>query len=412
MRQPERPGCGSRRPPPGGPRPGPEGAGRRPGLDCRARASAWVAFPRPLPAGRHSGRPRHAQAHAPNPAAAPVPRSRAAAVGRNAGRRDWPGSLRPTAAGGRPGRRAATTGSPVEEPPAGRRPGPRPSRVPAGRVLLQALQADRLQVAGHRRVQRAGRRPARRCSTWQQRVERRSPPGTAAGRSGTRTGSPRGRTRRPPGRPPWRPRGPAPGPCSSGVPSTAPVRGQARPPTSSRLASPKSVTFGRAVGGQQDVGRLQVAVDDAPVVGGVRRPGPAARPAAAASRAGSGVPAELRRPGCRRGRTPGRGTAAAVGLADLVDLDDVRVAAAGRPPRPPAGTGARRAWPPARIIFRATSRSAGPGGPCRRRPCRRGRAPPAPRSRAATARAGPAAGLTSSPNCRVTVCCDPSRPRN
>ena len=91
------------------------------------------------------------------------------------------------------------------------------------------------------------------------------------------------------------------------------------------LARPKSVILGVPSAVEQDVGRLQVAVDDA------RARGPRAiarasvrRPAAAASPAASGVPASL------PARLPPshvlqREERQAVVLADLVDLHDVRV---------------------------------------------------------------------------------------
>ena len=109
---------------------------------------------------------------------------------------------------------------------------------------------------------------------------------------------------------------------------------------------------------EQDVGRLQVAVDDPGGVGGVRPPGRASRPARPPPAGASGVPAsrsarlppgtELQgevRPArrARRPRTPGRCSGAA----------------AGRPPRPRPGTGpasSGSARPRPRIILRATTR--------------------------------------------------------
>ena len=67
-------------------------------------------------------------------------------------------------------------------------------------LLLQALQADRLQVARHLRLQTAAAAPARRAITCGA-CRRSWPPGTAAGRSAARRGSPPGRRRRPAGRP-------------------------------------------------------------------------------------------------------------------------------------------------------------------------------------------------------------------
>ena len=81
--------------------------------------------------------------------------------------------------------------------------------------------------------------------------------------------------------------------------------------------------LGRAVGGEQDVGRLEVAVDDPPVVRGLHPPREqddhlhrlARRPGALAEPLGQAAPldelqGEVREPGV---------------LADLVDLDDARV---------------------------------------------------------------------------------------
>ena len=91
----------------------------------------------------------------------------------------------------------------------------------------------------------------------------------------------------------------------------------------SDLARPKSVTLGVAVGGQQDVGRLQVAMDDALAVG----LGDAAR------HGFDQLGGPLRRPG-RAVETPVQAAAVdvlqleerqAVGLADVVDLHDVGV---------------------------------------------------------------------------------------
>ena len=130
------------------------------------------------------------------------------------------------------------------------------------------------------------------------------------------------------------------------------------PASSSFLARPKSVIFGVPSVGQQDVGRLQVAVDDAAARGPRASPAPASRTSAAASRGGSGVPSSLLVQAAAVAELQ-REERQAVVLADLVDLHDVRVLQAGRRPRPRCGSGPGRsapAWPPARIIFRATTR--------------------------------------------------------
>ena len=88
--------------------------------------------------------------------------------------------------------------------------------------------------------------------------------------------------------------------------------------------------LGRAVGGEQDVGRLEVAVDDPPVVRGLhpsrkqgdhphrlaRRPGALAEPLGQATTLDE-LQGEVRKPGV---------------LADLVDLDDARVLELGDRP--------------------------------------------------------------------------------
>ena len=124
---------------------------------------------------------------------------------------------------------------------------------------------------------------------------------------------------------------------------------------SSVLARPKSVILGVPSAVEQDVGRLQVAVDDArPVRLGdaAREPSRSARPPAAA---GQGVPSSRSVEAAAVDEFQ-REERQAVGLADLVDLHDVGVLQAGRRPRPRPGsepTASASAWAPARIIFRA-----------------------------------------------------------
>ena len=110
------------------------------------------------------------------------------------------------------------------------------------------------------------------------------------------------------------------------------------------------------VGVEQDVGRLQVAVQDALLVGVLDGPGDGDAGSAAAARPGSGPSASC----CARLRPSMksmREVVPAVDGADLVDLDDVRVL------QPAGGAGlgvealagpASPARLPARIIFRAT----------------------------------------------------------
>ena len=119
------------------------------------------------------------------------------------------------------------------------------------------------------------------------------------------------------------------------------------------------MTFGVPSAVEQDVGRLQVAVDDAarrgraciaPASVSHQRPPP--RAAAAACRASLPVEAAA-------GAELQREERPAVVLADLVDLHDVRVLQPGDRLRLGRGSGPARpppAWPPARIIFSATTR--------------------------------------------------------
>ena len=138
----------------------------------------------------------------------------------------------------------------------------------------------------------------------------------------------------------------------------APVCGQRRASPSTPLGQAEVGDVRVAVGVEQDVGRLEVAVQDAALVGVVDRPGDGRQQAAAASRAG------------RRARPDASGQAAALDqlhaevvlalvLADLVDRDDVgwsRPAAASASLRKRCTSVVGRPAAPARIIFRATTR--------------------------------------------------------
>ena len=106
---------------------------------------------------------------------------------------------------------------------------------------------------------------------------------------------------------------------------------------------------------QQDVGRLQVAVDDARAGGRRARPGPASRPAGR-RRGRLRACRRAARPGCRPRRTPGRGTA---GRRARRPRRSARCC--GCCSRATASASARKrarslgvAAAPARIIFRAT----------------------------------------------------------
>ena len=82
-----------------------------------------------------------------------------------------------------------------------------------------------------------------------------------------------------------------------GVPTTAP-ESVSSPSPSIRLASPKSVTCGRPSRVEQDVRRLEVAVQDAPLVGVVDRPGDRRHQPGRGPRVGR-VVGQPARPGCR-----------------------------------------------------------------------------------------------------------------
>ena len=91
--------------------------------------------------------------------------------------------------------------------------------------------------------------------------------------------------------------------------------------------------LGRAVGREQDVGRLQVAVDDAPLDAPRRWRRPAGSTSCAAGRAGQGVPSSRWSrlpPSTILQRKVRRPSASPMSM----DLDDVRVLQLGRWPRP------------------------------------------------------------------------------
>ena len=131
-------------------------------------------------------------------------------------------------------------------------------------------------------------------------------------------------------------RRPAREPCSWACPGRRRLRPAA--PSSSVLGQAEVGDLGRAVGRQQHVGRLQVAVDDAALVGGVHGPGQRLRPAAAASPRRQRRAVRASRPGCRRRRTPARRRA---GRRARRPRRSARCwdAASGRPPRPRCGSG-------------------------------------------------------------------------
>ena len=109
----------------------------------------------------------------------------------------------------------------------------------------------------------------------------------------------------------------------------APGLGVARRSSSSRLARPKSVILGVPSRRQQDVGRLEVAVDDAAAGGRACM----AR-ASVSTRAGRALARRLRRAGelLRQAAAVDElqgEEGPAVVLADLVDLHDVGVLQAG-----------------------------------------------------------------------------------
>ena len=142
--------------------------------------------------------------------------------------------------------------------------------------------------------------------------------------------------------------------------------------------------LGRAVRGQQHVGRLQVAVDDALLVGRLHGPGQRLDQAGRLARAAAAC-----RRACWSRLPPAQNSSEKKGkpvvLADLVDLHDVGVLQAGDRLGlgPEAGQlGSRRRGRRPGSSSGPRCGSARPAGPCRRRPCRRGPARPGSRSRA------------------------------
>ena len=335
----------------------------------------------------------------------PAPR-----CGRGPPRRPWPRraatARRP---GRRPGRRSASGRRTAPPPPAGagptsrrlggpgrpgqdrlaragsgpgRRPGPRPRRSACAGSFCRHFRQIVSRSRGTRRLQ-----PPRRHRLLRphlvERVERRRRLERRPAGQQLVEDRPEARRRRPPGRPPRRRPRPARGPCSWACRGPGPVR------VSAALVEP----LGQAEVGdlrrrpsavEQDVGRLQVAVDDPAAVrlgDGARQ---RARPAAAASAAGlgvavervgeaaavAGIPARSRGPRPpRRPRRSGRCSGAG----------------AGRPPRPRRGS-ARGSAVGAAVAGQDhlegdQSVQADAGGPGRRRPCRRGPVRRAPRTR-------------------------------
>ena len=144
--------------------------------------------------------------------------------------------------------------------------------VAVARVLVDRLQDDRLQVARDPRVDRPRPRRLVALDLLDQRQRGRAsrrPAGASAARRGSGPAS-----RRRPGRRPGR--GTARAPCSGACPG---CRRSGSGSSSSALARPKSVIQTTPVGVEQQVRRLDVAVEDA---AGVRR-GPGPRPPAGRS---------------------------------------------------------------------------------------------------------------------------------
>ena len=220
-------------------------------------------------------------------------------------------------------------------------------------LLLQALQADRLQVRAILGFSSRGGTGSseRTCS---------SVSGTVAARNGgrpvsTRRGWRPGRRRRRPGRSPGSGPGPARGPCSWACQDLAGVGLAA--PTVEPLGQAEVGDLGRPVGAT--AARSRASGRDGRCRAGGRRasPGPASRPARRPARSAAACrPAAGR--GCRPRPAPGRRRA---GRRARRPRGSGRCwdGAAGRRPRPRCGSGrssAARACRPARIIFRATRR--------------------------------------------------------
>ena len=186
----------------------------------------------------------------------------------------------------------------------------------------------------------------------------------------------------------------------AGVPITAPVRVRSRP--AAPLGQPEVGHLRLAGLVEQDVARLQVAVDDPrswaacdpaghlrDQLGRRRRGEPAGRPQPVGQGAAGQVLHRQERPavGARRTRTPGRRAGARPRpTASASARNRTSVLGAGRPPAEDHLQGDRP----------VQRRPAGPG---RRRPSRRGRAPPAPRTRGTVRRSSrvSACGMDSSP---------------
>ena len=263
--------------------------------------------------------------------------------------------------------------APLHEPPhvLGQRPR---VGVPPLRILVQTLQTDRLQVARHLRVQPRGRHRLLGDHLPLRLRGRLSPERRPSGEHLIEEGAERVDVRGGPDR------SRLPDHLLGGHVARSPDPGTAQ--GQGRLSvevprQPEIGDLGRAVGGEQDVGRLQIAVHD---------------PAPVRHLHGLG------QRGQQRGRLAGRLRRARQGLgqaapleelhgevrpplvvAHVVDLDDVRVPQARHrlrlalEPRPLVRSGVRAGD---QHLEGDEAVEAAGAGPCRRRPCPRGRATP------------------------------------
>ncbi len=196
--------------------------------------------------------------------------------------------------------------------------------VATRRLLVQTLQADGLQVARHSGVQPRGRHRVLGQHLLERRCRRLRPEWRPA-RQKLVQDRPQGvYVRRRPDRVPL-----ALGLLGSHVARRADGDAAERQPAAgfqpSRQAEIRDL--GRAVGGEQDVGRLEVAVDDPALVGGLDGLG-------YRGHQGGGLAGRLRRARHHLGQAAALDefhgeVRPAVQVADLVDLHDVRMAQAG-----------------------------------------------------------------------------------